>query len=404
MGLRTRLFLTCVAIAAIVAAPALYGIQRLGVLRDIAFDQRARHAAAYLAVGRLQAGLASVDRYIRSYVAAPDSTLRVRMHDAIDESLVQAALLHEAGYGDAARRTGARLDSLRIASRHLDSLVEAGEMAEATAFLEAMKPDLTAATASLEAIAREIDRRSLADLEEARSISATARRTAGAAFALALGIALLAGLWIAHAITSPLLRLRRATATVAGGRFQVDPDLPYQRSDEIGDLSRSFRSMAAKLAELDRIKAEFISMASHDLRTPVSIITGYAQLAEEGAFGEPGEEMREALAAIQDQARVLTRLSTQLLDIGRIEAGGLTIVRRETDIARLLAAIERNFAPMAERQEIDFRIEADPAVPRTITADGDLLRDQVLGNLIGNAFKFTPAGGRIRVRAWVEED
>src|SRR5690606_20133497 len=206
MGLRTRLFLTCVAIAAIVAAPALYGIQRLGVLRDIAFDQRARHAAAYLAVGRLQAGLASVDRYIRSYVAAPDSTLRVRMHDAIDESLVQAALLHEAGYGDAARRTGARLDSLRIASRHLDSLVEAGEMAEATAFLEAMKPDLTAATASLEAIAREIDRRSLADLEEARSISATARRTAGAAFALALGIALLAGLWIAHAITSPLLR------------------------------------------------------------------------------------------------------------------------------------------------------------------------------------------------------
>src|SRR5690606_21060617 len=107
--------------------------------------------------------------------------------------------------------------------------------------------------------------------------------------------------------------------------FEADPSLPYDKKDEVSDLARSFRSMTERLAELNRLRAEFISMATHDLRTPVSVITGYAQLMEEGIFGPVTDRQREALISIQEQATTMMRLSNQLLDAGRLEAGGLKI-------------------------------------------------------------------------------
>jgi signal transduction histidine kinase len=187
-------------------------------------------------------------------------------------------------------------------------------------------------------------------------------------------------------------------SAVADGRFRIPDDLPYERRDEIGSVSRSFRSMTHRLAELDRMKAEFMSIATHELKTPINVISGYAELLQEHVYGDLNDRQDDALAAVRDQARILTTLVNQLLDISRLEAGGLRVQMREVQLQDFFLRIQRSFAPLAERKGIAFDLELDEALPTAIAGDGDRLRDQVLGNIISNAVKFTPEGGRIVLR------
>jgi signal transduction histidine kinase len=187
-------------------------------------------------------------------------------------------------------------------------------------------------------------------------------------------------------------------AAVSAGEFVVPGGLPYDRRDEIGDLTRSFRSMTRQLADLDKMKADFMSVATHELKTPINVVSGYAELIQEGVYGEISEKQRVALTSIQEQSRILTQLVNQLLDISRLEAGGLRLEIGELQLAELFERIHRTFEVLANKQGIALNVKLDDAAPLTIPADGDRLRDQVLGNLLGNALKFTPEGGRIEVR------
>src|SRR5512142_1953971 len=126
MTLRTRLVASIAGIAVLVVLPALYGASRLARLRDIAVDLHARHAAAFLALGRLQASLAQVDSYERSYVASPTMAVRDAMNRALADSRMELAQLVQAGYGDAARSELAGLDTLDASTRQVEALVETG--------------------------------------------------------------------------------------------------------------------------------------------------------------------------------------------------------------------------------------------------------------------------------------
>lgn len=97
---------------------------------------------------------------------------------------------------------------------------------------------------------------------------------------------------------------------------------------------------------------------------------------------------------------MLTQLVNQLLDISRLEAGGLKLEIGELSLTDLFERVRRTFDVLARKQGIELHVELAPDAPATIPADGDRLRDQVLGNLLGNALKFTPEGGRISVRGW----
>ena len=92
-------------------------------------------------------------------------------------------------------------------------------------------------------------------------------------------------------------------------------------------------------------------------------------------------------------------LINQLLDLSRFEAGGLPIEPVPVDLRALLAQVEGAFRALAEQKQIDFRVETAPDLPREAMLDHDRIRHEVLGNLLSNAFKFTPSGGRIRVDA-----
>ena len=173
--------------------------------------------------------------------------------------------------------------------------------------------------------------------------------------------------------------------------------------DEIGDLTRSFRSMAERLAELDRLKAEFVSVASHELKTPVNVVRGYVEMIQDGSYGEIEPRLDEVLGYIREQTEVLRERVDQLLALSRLEAQGMEVRLETVILADLFEEIRRNFAGVAAQNRIAFRVILDPSLPPRVRLDRRRVRDELLGNLLSNAFKFTPRGGTIDVRVRAAE-
>src|SRR6185369_1800607 len=131
---------------------------------------------------------------------------------------------------------------------------------------------------------------------------------------LVLAVLLAAGIgfWLTRFITKPVLALEQGMRAVADG--QLDYKLKYDtsREHEFGHLARSFDDMARQLAELDKLKAEFVSVASHELKTPINVVIGYVQLLEEGIYGEVPPKQKEVLKTVSKQMGQLQRLVQQL--------------------------------------------------------------------------------------------
>ena len=407
MTVRTRLVLTLIGIAVLLALPALYGASQLKKLSDIADNQRSGVAIAFLSLGNLQTAVAELGRFSRSYIAIGSEggeAERAGINQSLANAREQLNVLQERGYPQAADAVEQRLAAIDQALRHVVRLMSSGRKDDATTYFEQVKPLLDEAQRATDAIAAAINRRSSADIDRAANISTAALTTTLVALIAALGLSIGIGYYATHSLITPLRRLRRGMATVAAGEFVEPEDLPYRREDEIGDLARSFSWMTQHLSRLDKMKAEFISIATHELKTPINVISGYTELVEEGIYGEITPDQHNALHAIRDQTQVLTRLVNQLLDISRLEAGGLQLEVTDVMIGDLMESLQRAFSVLAHKKNIDLKCSMDPSTPPTIQGDPDRLRDQVLGNLLSNALKFTPENGRIQVRTWGEEE
>ena len=404
MKLRTRLLLTLVALALLLSIPAIYALSRLNELRTIAGQQRTRHAYALIQQGELTTHIAELDRFERGYIIDGSTDQRAGMEHALREARTRLDTLSSLGYGRATEPAERVLAQLETATKNVVSYVESGRAQEATSYFENVKPLLAQAQTSVQQIAVAIDQRSREDLIVAEGISSGAARTTLGVLVVSLIAGALFGLYMGSNIARPILQLRSTMGAVAEGDFAVPETLEFRRADEIGDLSRSFSWMTQQLRKLDQMKAEFISIATHELKTPINVIGGYAELLDEGLYGTPTPKQREAMQTIEEQTRVLTGLVNQLLDISRLEAGGLQLEMQETVLQDLFARVERSFSVLARKKNIDFRVDVENSLPHSIHADADRITDQVLGNLLSNALKFTPEGGTIRVRAWGAPD
>jgi signal transduction histidine kinase len=401
MTVRWRLLLTVGGIIFLMALPALYAVSQLNRLQALAERLEAVHARDALALGALRASLSELDRLLRSYVATGEATFQPGIHVQLDLARGQLSVL-ERSYEEQAVRPRLLVDSLAASTERLDALVEAGRHEDATTYFDFVKRQLDDARAALGPVAEALDQRGVRARTEARQVSASATRTTMLSVVLALLGTVALGLWTVGALSRPLSRLSAATAVVADGRFEAPQDLPYDREDEIGHLSRAFGTMTERLAELDRLKAEFVSLATHELKTPINVIAGYAELLDEGLYGEMAPKQRQVVALIQDQTRSLTRLVNQLLDLSRFEAGGLPVEAQDVALRPLLEQVEDTFRALATQKQVAFDVETAPSLPKSVVLDAERIRHEVLGNLLSNAFKFTPTGGAVRVRAWGE--
>jgi signal transduction histidine kinase len=214
--------------------------------------------------------------------------------------------------------------------------------------------------------------------------------------ALAVGVALAAVLflWLSRRLTEPVRALTRATEQVAAGRYDVEiPDA--HGSDEIALLTERFSGMVAKLAEAEQLKRSFLMSVSHELRTPLTAIRGHVEAIREGIVsGE--DQVRASLDIVAAETDRLERLVGDVLDLAKLQAHRFTVRREEVDLERVLDQAYGAFAEEARRREIDYELSGSNGAP-VIVSDGDRVL-QVITNLLSNAFRWTPDGGRIELR------
>ena len=398
MRVRERLVLSYALVGITLAIPSFFAAARLGELRDLAVRERARHAEAALALGSIETGLSQFDRYLRSYVAAPDSALRQSVFTSLVGLRGSARRIEEAGFDGAGQGFESDLAGLEVEARRLDSLVIDGRLGEATQAFLVLQPEINGAREGLEAIARTIDARAATDFLRAEEISGSARVVTLLAVLLGLALALVVTGWVHQVLWLPLQRLREAFSKVVDGNYATPRDLPYGSGDEIGDLARSFRGMTQRLEDLDRLKTEFVGVASHELKTPINVIRGYTELIEEELEEELTQNQRDILDRIAEQTRSMAKMVSRLMDISKLESGKYKIEMEVVLVEDLLLGLVRGYELLADERGIKLHTEILPDTPKDVEVDVDLFREEILGNLISNALRFAPEGGEVRVR------
>ena len=229
---------------------------------------------------------------------------------------------------------------------------------------------------------------------EAGALETRTRRAVVAALVVSLLAALGASALLALRMTRALRRLTSATTELAEGAF-TEP-LPAERKDEIGELARSFNRMAERLQEVERIKHEFFSHISHDLRNPLTAIQAAAQVLLSRARGPLEAPQANLVQIVNDCSHRMIGLINQILDFTRLRAqAAAPLDRRPLDLAKLVAQALDEVQAQAEQQGLALESLTDGA-DFDIEGDEDSLM-RVITNLVGNAIKFTPQGGAVKV-------
>lgn len=212
------------------------------------------------------------------------------------------------------------------------------------------------------------------------------------ATAFALALALVLALTAAGMLAARLLRLEAAAERIAGGDF--DQPIIDRGSDEIGDLARTFDRMRVQLARLDDARKEFVANASHELRTPLFSLGGFLELLEDEDLDE--ETRRGFVTTMQGQVQRLAKLSTDLLDLSRVDAGQLTVLTEPVDLGESARMLSAELLQLAAAT--GHALVADVEGPVWCLADeGRVL--QIGRALVSNALVHTPSGTRVAVRA-----
>jgi signal transduction histidine kinase len=210
--------------------------------------------------------------------------------------------------------------------------------------------------------------------------------------ALGVGLLVAAGLawYLSRRIATPVLALSHAADQIAEGDYDIDlPDVPG--SGEISHLSERFREMAARLGEAEEQERNFLMSVSHELRTPLTAIRGHVEALREGLIEDPEAEA-ESLAVVAGEAERLERLVGDVLDLAKLDAHRFTVLREEVDMGRLVDEVYAAFGEEARRRAIDYHCDSGAAP--VIVSDGDRVF-QIVSNLLTNAFRWTPDGGRV---------
>jgi signal transduction histidine kinase len=215
------------------------------------------------------------------------------------------------------------------------------------------------------------------------------------------GIATVLGYFLSSTVSERILIVKNAAEKLAKGDLQTR--VSVDGYDEVGALANSFNQMAGQLQAADRarrdaeqMRTDLIAWASHDLQTPLASIRAILEALADKVVDEPESVQRYLLTAQRD-VRSLSMLIDDLFQMAQLDAGGLALHPENSSLSDLISDTLESFSQLADRQKIRIVGSADANIDPVAM---DTMRiGRVLNNLIGNALRYTPAGGQIEVRA-----
>lgn len=216
--------------------------------------------------------------------------------------------------------------------------------------------------------------------------------------ALAALLAVALALALSRGITSPLVAMSQAAKRLAGEDFSAR--VKERGPQEVASLAQSLNHMAGELEvafnemhRLDQLRREFVANASHELRAPLTNIRGFLDAVLDGTAASPDEQER-CLQTASAEARRMTRIVEELLQLSRLQAGVLQFDLAPQDLREIVDSVAGSFAARLREREVAVVVDAKK-IP-VVEVDGDKLA-QVLVNLLDNALRYSPAGGTITV-------
>ena len=212
---------------------------------------------------------------------------------------------------------------------------------------------------------------------------------------LAGGLGLLLGLALSRSLTAPLQRV--ATAARAIARRDFSRRVEVDGSEELSEVARAFNEMAVALESSEKQRQNMVADVAHELRSPLSVLQGNLRAILDDVYPLNKAEV----SRLYDETRLLSRLVDDLRELALADAGQLGLSLQPTDVAHVARSTADSFAPAAEAQKVELRVEMEDELP-TVQADADRLA-QILRNLLINALHHTPPGGSVLIRGSRED-
>jgi signal transduction histidine kinase len=404
LTLRTRLNLGILGIAVVLVAPLVLSLRSLQALQNDTTLLRDREYAATLLLGRMRAVHDELLQTTVLIAITPNDAMQNQYLDAVQTLARQtdtlAKLTELASVGQIRSSIGRLIEFTPRAF----NMARANRIARRDSIVDlVISPALNTVDRIIQNTGDAMESRTAERVDDFAVRTEEAAVLALAALGIAILIAFGVALWLTRSISAPLKELDAGMRAVAEGHFKRPLAISGDRGDEFGRLAESFRSMAGQLEELDRLKAEFVSIATHELKTPVNVILGYLQLLQENVYGDLNDRQREIAGTLVSQTQQLSRLIRQLLDVSRFDAGGGKLETKPVVLSEFLTDLERAFRVLALQREVSFDVKSDRDIPHEVIWDPVRI-NEVLGNLLSNAFKFTNKGGRVTLIVGREGD
>jgi two-component system, NtrC family, sensor histidine kinase GlrK len=232
-------------------------------------------------------------------------------------------------------------------------------------------------------------------IELSRNIGSQASRVAVIITVVSVMMAILIALLTARSINRPIGLLIKGTREIAAGRFEEHLTIPSP--PEINELAAAFNHMCNRLKELDEVKADLISNISHEFRTPLAVIREAVGLQLDDLSTGFSEKQRKLLGIIEEECERLIKSVNKVLNLSRMDAGMMDYHMEKYSLSRLIEMSVSKIGHVAERKGIHIEVNLKDSLPY---ANVDLEKiGTVIDNLLDNALKFTPEGGRLTIGA-----
>jgi signal transduction histidine kinase len=201
---------------------------------------------------------------------------------------------------------------------------------------------------------------------------------------------------LSRSFTSPILEMKRVAEKMAVGDFSAR--IAPQKPDEIGQLAETINNMGEQLSKIDQLRKDLIANVSHDLRTPLSLIRGYAETLRDVTGKDPAKREKQ-LGIIIEETERLSKIVDDILNLSQLQSGNVVIAKCACKLKDMMETAVKSYDLMSEKLGVAIVCES---VDNLVEAD-EMRISQVLHNLINNAFTHTPKGGTITVRALEKE-